>query len=144
MDYKILIIEDDEGIVNLIRKNLAEEGYGVVNTDSGRKALDLFYRENPDLVILDLKIKDIHGLEVCRVIRRDEKYDDVPILIISGYISDEDRIEGLSMGADDYIVKPFNMKELMIRVRNALRRVNPPVREKNVLVEKNMIIIIIT
>ncbi len=140
MNYKILVVEDEVAVLKIIRKNLVSENYRVIMAENGEKALNLFYKERPDLLVLDLALPDIQGLEICRTIRKDEDFDNIPIIIISGRISDEDKIEGLSSGADDYLVKPFSMKELVIRVNNALRRIHPPIREENILKEKDLVI----
>ena len=138
--YKILIVEDDEELLDLLVKCLTKENFKVIKAKDGKKALNLFYQENPDILVLDLNLPDLKGIEICRIIRKEEEYDDVAIMIISGNISDADKIEGLSVGADDYIEKPFNTKELVIRIRNILRRVYPPIKEEAILRDNELTI----
>ncbi len=102
-----------------LRYNLEREGYRVTLASQGQEALDTFYLRHPDLVILDLILPDMDGLEVCRAIRR---HSSVPILILTARGEEMDRVVGLELGADDYMVKPFSMRELVARVRALLRR----------------------
>lgn len=118
----ILVVDDEPDIVDLISLNLGREGYGVVPAYSGEECLELVRAKNPDLLILDLMLPGIQGLEVCRLIRVNPEYAQMPILILSAKDTEVDRVLGLEMGADDYITKPFSMRELTARVRAALRR----------------------
>jgi two-component system response regulator ResD len=117
---KILIIEDEEGIIHVINLYLKDAGYTVVIAKDGADGLALHAREHPDLVILDIMLPAIDGFEVCRRIRTWSK---TPILILTARGDEEDRINGLELGADDYLVKPFSPRELVSRVRAILRRV---------------------
>lgn len=119
MDKKILIIEDDPEIRNFIKLYLTKDGYQVIEIERGDSALEVFKRENPDLVILDILLPGIDGIEVCREIR---KISIVPIIFLSNKIDETDKIIGLTVGADDYITKPFSPRELTARVRTHLRR----------------------
>jgi DNA-binding response OmpR family regulator len=119
MSQKILIIEDEEGIVHLINLYLKDAGYLVVVAKDGADGLALHARESPDLVILDIMLPAIDGFEVCRRIRA---WSQTPILMLTARGDDDDRITGLELGADDYLVKPFNPRELVSRVRAILRR----------------------
>jgi DNA-binding response OmpR family regulator len=119
MSQKILIIEDEEGIIHLINLYLKDAGYTVVIAKDGADGLALHAREHPDLVILDIMLPAIDGFEVCRRIRTWSK---TPILILTARGDEEDRINGLELGADDYLVKPFSPRELVSRVRAILRR----------------------
>jgi DNA-binding response OmpR family regulator len=119
MSQKILIIEDEEGIVHLINLYLKDAGYLVVVAKDGADGLALHARESPDLVILDIMLPAIDGFEVCRRIRA---WSQTPILMLTARGDDDDRIAGLELGADDYLVKPFNPRELVSRVRAILRR----------------------
>ena len=119
MNERILIIEDDEGIVNVIQRGLQLEGYKVDAAYDGESGLELARSWFPDLVILDLMLPGIDGLEVCNRLRA---RGSVPILILTAKETTQDRVEGLDAGADDYLVKPFELDELQARVRALLRR----------------------
>jgi two-component system response regulator ResD len=121
MLQKILVVEDEEGIVHVINLYLKDAGYTVVIAKDGADGLALHAREHPDLVILDIMLPAIDGFEVCRRIRTWSK---TPILILTARGDEEDRINGLELGADDYLVKPFSPRELVSRVRAILRRVS--------------------
>ena len=119
MLQKILIIEDEEGIVHLLNLYLKDAGYDVVVARDGADGLALHAREHPDLVLLDIMLPALDGFEVCRRIRAWSK---TPILMLTARGSEDDRIQGLDLGADDYLVKPFSPRELVSRVRAILRR----------------------
>ncbi len=119
MAQKILLIEDEDGIVHLINLYLKNEGFTVVVAKDGADGLALHAREKPDLVILDIMLPAIDGFEVCKRIRAWSK---TPILMLTARGSEEDRIKGLDLGADDYLLKPFSPRELVSRVRAILRR----------------------
>ncbi len=121
MVQKILVIEDEEGIIHLLNLYLRDAGYGVVVARDGADGLALHARERPDLVILDIMLPALDGFEVCRRIRAWSK---TPILMLTARGDENDRIQGLELGADDYLVKPFSPRELVSRVRAILRRVN--------------------
>lgn len=120
MAQTILIIEDEEGIIHLLSLYLKDAGYEVVVAKDGADGLALHARVHPDLVILDIMLPAIDGFEVCKRIRAWSK---TPILMLTARVSEEDRISGLDLGADDYLVKPFSPRELVSRVRAILRRV---------------------
>lgn len=119
MDKKILLVEDDPEIRNFIKLYLTKDGYEVIEVERGDLALEVFARENPDLVMLDILLPGLDGIEVCREIR---KTSIVPIIILSNKIDETDKIIGLTVGADDYITKPFSPRELSARIRTHLRR----------------------
>ncbi|HSJ51223.1 MAG TPA: response regulator transcription factor [Actinomycetota bacterium] len=119
---RILVVEDEESLADSVRYNLEREGYGVSVAADGRRALDRFRSERPALVILDLMLPEISGLDVCRAIRAES---DVPIIMVTAKDSEADKVTGLELGADDYVTKPFSMRELISRVRANLRRVRP-------------------
>jgi len=125
MVKKILIVEDEHDLVKLLKYNLEKEGYRVNYTTEGSLALAEVRRDEPDLVILDLMLPGVDGLEVCRQLRRHEKYASLPILMLTARGEEADRVVGLEIGADDYVTKPFSMRELIARVRALLRRHEP-------------------
>ncbi|MEO7021704.1 MAG: response regulator transcription factor [Ktedonobacteraceae bacterium] len=120
MAQKILVIEDEEGIIHLLNLYLRDAGYTVVAARDGADGLALHAREHPDLVILDIMLPALDGFEVCRRIRT---WSRTPILMLTARGDEDDRIAGLELGADDYLVKPFSPRELVSRVRAILRRV---------------------
>jgi len=122
MSARILVIEDDEAILKLIRRSLAYEGYQVVTATDGPSGLTAARDNPPDLVVLDLMLPGLDGMEVCRRLRSGGP---TPIIILTAKDSINDRVMGLDMGADDYMVKPFNLDELLARVRALLRRSQP-------------------
>jgi two-component system phosphate regulon response regulator PhoB len=119
---KILVVEDDEDILELIDYNLAKEGYDVRKVMSGEEALAIERKEKPDLVILDLMLPGLDGLEVCRKLRGNPEGRHVPIIMVTAKGEESDIVAGLELGADDYVVKPFSPKVLIARIRNVLRR----------------------
>ena len=119
MTQKILVVDDEAEIVRLVRAYLERAGFAVVTASEGRQALAVFRHERPNLVVLDLNLPGMDGLDVCRALRRDS---DVPIIMLTARIEETDRLIGLEMGADDYIVKPFSPREVVARVRTVLRR----------------------
>src|SRR5437588_12021879 len=121
MSQKILIIEDEDGIIHLLNLYLRDAGYEVVAAKDGADGLALHARTHPDLVILDIMLPALDGFEVCRRIRAWSK---TPILMLTARGDEDDRIQGLDSGADDYLVKPFSPRELVSRVRAILRRVD--------------------
>ena len=118
-DQKVLVVEDEENIVEALRYNLEREGYAVLTAMDGEKGLELARGSNPDLIILDVMLPRLDGFEVCRILRRDVN---TPILMLTAKGEEVDRIVRLELGADDYVTKPFSMRELLARVRAMLRR----------------------
>src|SRR5579883_1196975 len=121
MSQKILVIEDEEGIIHLLNLYLKDAGYDVIVAKDGADGLALHAREQPDLVLLDVMLPALDGFEVCRRIR---SWSHTPILMLTARGDEDDRIQGLELGADDYLVKPFSPRELVSRVRAILRRVH--------------------
>lgn len=119
MTQKILVVDDEPEIVKLVRAYLERAGFAVVTAGEGRQALAVFRHERPNLVVLDLNLPEMDGLDVCRALRRDS---DVPIIMLTARLEETDRLIGLELGADDYIVKPFSPREVVARVRTVLRR----------------------
>lgn len=122
MTELVLVVDDEPPIVDLLSYNLRRSGYQVAAARDGEEALAVARRERPDLIILDLMLPRLDGLEVCRILRRER---DVPIIMLTARESEIDRVVGLELGADDYVVKPFSVRELMVRVKNVLRRTAP-------------------
>jgi two-component system, OmpR family, response regulator RegX3 len=116
---RILIVEDEESLADSVRYNLEREGYAVTVAADGRRALERFRAEQPSLVILDLMLPEVSGLDLCRAIRAES---DVPIIMVTAKDSEADKVTGLELGADDYVTKPFSVRELVSRVRALLRR----------------------
>ena len=117
---KVLIVEDEKNIVDILRFNLQKEGYTTLEAYDGKAGLELALGENPDLILLDLMLPVMNGFEVCRTIR--DKGLNTPVLIITARETEQDKILGLELGADDYITKPFSIRELMARVKANIRR----------------------
>ncbi len=118
----ILVVEDEDDIVRLIMFHLEKEGYLVKSAGSGREALEIISRKPPDLIILDIMLPEMDGLEVCRRLRGNSETASTPVLILSARKEEFDKVLGLELGADDYMVKPFSVRELVARVRAMLRR----------------------
>lgn len=119
VEQTILIVEDEENLLEALRYNLEHAGYQVVTAADGGKGLEIAREADPALVILDIMLPTLDGLEVCRLLRRTS---DVPVLMLTAKTEEVDKVVGLEMGADDYVVKPFSMRELLSRVRAILRR----------------------
>jgi DNA-binding response OmpR family regulator len=118
---KILLIEDDADLFALLKYNLEKEGYALAGSQTGKGALELCRREKPDLIILDIMLPDSDGLEICRAVRARAELAHIPIIFLTAKASETDRIVGLELGADDYMVKPFFVRELLARIKVHLR-----------------------
>jgi len=119
---KILIVDDEVHIVELIKYNLENNGYRAYTAYDGREALKLIDEKDMDLIILDLMLPEVDGLEVCKTVRKRETKGDIPIIMLTAKGEEFDKVLGLELGADDYITKPFSVRELMARVKAILRR----------------------
>ena len=119
---KILVADDDTNIRRILNVRLSFMGYEVLSAENGEEALDMFDRYNPDAIILDVMMPKLDGFRVCQILRKTSK---VPIIMLTALTDVADRISGLDLGADDYIVKPFSLKELDTRIRNIVRRKTP-------------------
>ncbi len=119
---KILVVDDEKDIVDLVAYNLEKEGFSVIRSYDGEKALDLAKMQVPDLVILDLMLPGIQGMEVCKRLRSFDRTASVPIIMLSAKGEEIDKVLGLEIGADDYITKPFSVREMLARVKAVLRR----------------------
>ena len=125
MTASILIIEDEEPIQMLLRYNLEAEGYRVRASAQGEDTLFLIGEERPDLVVLDWMLPGISGIEVCRMLRAKPETRDIPVIMLTARSEETERVRGLATGADDYLVKPFSVPELLARIKSILRRANP-------------------
>ncbi len=125
MKTRILLVEDDENITELVRYNLERAGYSIECVADGEEGLYKATEETPDVVLLDWMLPNLSGLEICRQLRRNASTANVPIIMLTARADEPDRIRGLETGADDYMVKPFSPKELVVRIQAVLRRVRP-------------------
>ena len=119
MSHNVLVIEDDPGIARVIGLYLEQDGHNVASAADGVTGLNLARESNPDLIVLDLMLPRMNGMDICRALRQES---DVPIIMVTARVSENDRLAGLDLGADDYILKPFSPRELAARVRAVLRR----------------------
>ena len=119
---KILVVEDEKDVRDLVRYNLEQEGFRVLEAEDGELALALVRRERPALVILDIMLPGMSGLDICRVMRHEAEIARVPVLMLTARAAEVDKIVGLEVGADDYVTKPFSPRELIARVKAVLRR----------------------
>lgn len=134
MQPHVLVVEDEDALAELLQYNLKKEGFRVSVAADGEEAMMLVEERQPDVVILDWMLPKISGIEVCRRLRNRQETRNLPIIMLTARGEEADRIRGLDTGADDYIVKPFLMKELFARVRAILRRIRPGLAEDKVLV----------
>jgi two-component system OmpR family response regulator len=118
-DNKVLVVEDDPNLLETLKYNLQRESYGIVTATDGEQAIAIARRERPDIIILDIMLPKMSGFEVCRILRKEMT---MPILMLTAKADETDKIVGLEIGADDYMTKPFSMRELLARVRAMLRR----------------------
>jgi DNA-binding response OmpR family regulator len=125
---KIALIEDDADLFGLVKYNLEKEGFIVAGAQTGRGAIDLFRREKPDLILLDIMLPDSDGLDICKGVRNHPELAHIPVIFLTARASETDRIVGLELGANDYIVKPFFIRELITRVKIQFRGTPAPAR----------------
>ena len=126
MSERILVVEDEPDIVEVVSYNLRQAGMAVEAAEDGETALEMAERGQPDLIILDLMLPGMDGLEVCRLLKQRVSVRDIPVLMLTSKAEEVDRIVGLELGADDYVVKPFSPRELVLRVKAILRRAAGP------------------
>jgi len=119
---KILIVEDDPAVVEGLKESLTNEHFNIIVADSGEKGFEMAKRENPDLILLDLVLPDVDGTDICRGLRSEGIH--TPVIMVTGRKEEIDKIIGLEIGADDYVTKPFNMRELIARIKAILRRID--------------------
>ncbi len=123
-----MLIEDDADLYSLIQYNLEKEGFAMVGSQTGKGAIELCRRERPDLVILDIMLPDSDGLDICKGIRAHSELQHIPVIFLTARASETDRIVGLELGANDYIVKPFFVRELIARIKIHFRGQQPPAK----------------
>ena len=122
MEIRIAVVEDNQTNIDLIRYQLDAEGFDIFIEKTGKKGMEMIKEKEPDLVLLDVGLPDIDGFELCKALRSDVKTKNYPIIMLTARTEDNDRIEGLKLGADDYITKPYNAEELILRIKNLLKR----------------------
>ena len=126
----VLLVEDEKSIITLIKYNLEKEGFKVFCAETGEDALKIIKEKTLDVVILDWMLPDVSGIEICRQIKKDKKLKNVPVLILTAKGEPDDKIKGLEVGADDYVTKPFNNKELLLRIKSLIKRSKPSLLEE--------------
>jgi two-component system phosphate regulon response regulator PhoB len=125
MNGKIFIIEDETSIIKLVQHNLEKEGFIVSSSENGNEGLKQLKKFEPNLLLLDWMLPDLSGIDICKNIRKDNSFKDLPIIMLTAKGEEEDKIKGLDSGIDDYLTKPFSFNELMARIKAVLRRSNP-------------------
>jgi two-component system alkaline phosphatase synthesis response regulator PhoP len=141
MASKILVVDDEKNILELIRFNLELNQFDVITATDGEEALSIINAEaDIDLIILDLMLPNIDGIEVCKVLKRNERTKDIPVIMLTAKGTETDKIFGLEIGADDYVTKPFSVKELTARVKAQLRRSDSKKQDEDIIVVKSMTI----
>ena len=131
----VLVVEDEEDIMEVIRLNLEKEGYEVNHALSGEKALQLIEKKLPTLVLLDLMLPGINGLDLCRILKQNDRTKAIPVIMLTAKSEDADIVAGLEMGAEDYITKPFSPRVLLARVRTVLRRRETGVKDDSSVIQ---------
>jgi two-component system, OmpR family, phosphate regulon response regulator PhoB len=131
---RVLVIEDDKNILKLIRYNLEKAGFVCITTITGEDAFDILDKEQVDLIILDIMLPTIDGFEICKRVKQDQRYKNMPVIMLTAKGEEVDKIVGFELGADDYIVKPFSPRELVLRIKAVLKRNAPKEGSQDVLV----------
>ena len=129
MKAKIFIVEDEPSIVQLVKYNLEKENFKVLVSNNGEEGLQEIKKTEPDLILLDWMLPDLSGIDICKALRKDTKFKNIPIIMLTARSQEEDKVLGLNVGADDYLPKPFSNLELIARVNALLRRSKPSVTE---------------
>ena len=133
MKHLILVVEDEEALGLMLKYNLEKEGYDVIVQTRGTKVLDDVERHQPSVILLDWMLPEMSGVEICKLIRSKPDIKNIPIIMLTAKGEEEDKVKGLSAGADDYVTKPFSVPELMARVKSQLRRAPEPASEKELV-----------
>ena len=134
----ILVIDDETDLIELVRYNLEQEGFQVKSAVDGESGLNIAIQESPDLVLIDLMLPGMDGLEVCRSLRADNRTAAIPVIMLTAKSAESDRVVGLELGADDYVVKPFSPRELAARVKAVLRRTQQPRSQSKVIHRRSL------
>ncbi|WZL74752.1 response regulator transcription factor [Clostridiaceae bacterium 35-E11] len=137
---KILIVDDEQHIIELIQFNLESNGFDVITSENGEEGLALAEKEMPDVIVLDLMLPGMDGLEVCKHVRNNEKINRIPIIMLTAKGEEMDRVLGLEIGADDYLTKPFSVRELLARIKAVLRRYEEIPKEVTILKVHDIVI----
>jgi DNA-binding response OmpR family regulator len=119
---RVLVIDDEPDLLELIEVNMKAAGFEVLSASNGKEGLEMARKTKPELIVLDVMLPELGGLEVCKSLRRDPATADIPVLMLTARATEIDRVLGLELGADDYVTKPFSTRELVLRVKNLLRR----------------------
>ena len=135
MDAKVFLVEDEQSIITLVEYNLKKEGFKVLISSDGDDALKEIKNQEPDLVLLDWMLPNLSGIDICKSLRKDKKFQDLPIIMLTAKGQEEDKVSALNAGADDYITKPFGHSELVARINALLRRRKPRVAEDKIIYE---------
>jgi two-component system phosphate regulon response regulator PhoB len=135
MDAKVFLVEDEQSIITLVEYNLKKEGFKVLISSDGEDALKEIKSQEPDLVLLDWMLPNLSGIDICKSLRKDKKFQDLPIIMLTAKGQEEDKVSALNAGADDYITKPFGHSELVARINALLRRSKPRVAEDKITYE---------
>lgn len=130
---RILVIDDEEDLIELVRYNFEREGFQVQSASDGESGLRIARQELPDLILIDLMLPGMDGLELCRSLRAENRTASIPVIMLTAKSAESDRIVGLELGADDYVTKPFSPRELAARVKAVLRRTHPPLLQSKVI-----------
>ena len=133
MDAKVFLVEDDQSIITLVEYNLKKEGFKVSVSSDGEDALKEIKNQEPDLILLDWMLPNLSGIDICKSLRKDKKFQDLPIIMLTAKGQEEDKVSALNAGADDYITKPFGHSELVARINALLRRSKPRVAEDKII-----------
>jgi len=140
----ILVVDDEKDIVELLQYNLEKEGYKISSAFSGEECLEYIKTKFPDLILLDLMLPEIDGLDVCKILKSNSRTSNIPIIMLTAKGEETDIVLGLELGADDYITKPFNLRELLARIKTVLRRtknnISPPLKEKEIIKFNDLVI----
>ena len=121
---KILIVDDEMDTLLTTKRALEIDGYNVIEANDGKKALEIIRKENPDIILLDLMLPEMDGFDVCKKVKTDPLYGHIPIIMLTAKGEIKDKVDGIEIGADDYVTKPFNLSELKARIKMILRRAN--------------------
>ena len=136
---KILVVEDEEGLQTILKYNLEKEGYQTIAVMDGKKAIETILAEDPDLILLDWMLPHVSGVEICKMMRQNHDIRHIPVLMLTARGDEADKVSGLSIGADDYMTKPFSIPELMARIKALLRRA-PPKPPKQAITFADMVV----